>query len=316
MKLKSMIAVLLMCSMSAYAAKVVWTGNANDWDWNEEGTFQGGSKPVAGDVVEIPSGKTARVGDADSLAKLGTVSLHIAQGAVFFTSLTDATTLRGLYGDGLVTNETAAGSYRNLVIEGNADFSGRIAGNIYLLCKGRVFLRGCDNVFSQPFSIQSTSTGVKDFEELAARNAGYAGVMKIGKKGEPSTVGTDNDIRTLDYGGGLLYLGTGETTDRKFSVLRPNKGLSFIDGGATGGLIWEGNLELSRSGDNKGMGIFGLLGSNTVPCVIAGKISPESSGSEIHNFFFEKAGSGTWRFADAPDNKTDRDFFTSMVAVR
>ena len=313
MKLKSLIAALLMCSMSAYAKTVVWTGNENNWDWTADGNFQGGVKPVAGDIVEIPSGKVAKIGNKDSADLIASLAqVHVAEGATLYTWLDGVTTLKGLYGAGLVTNEVTE-SYRNLKIEGASDFSGKIAGRIYYLASGNVMLRGTDNAFAEPFSICSTSTGLRDFEELAKRNVGYTGVMKIGKKGESSSVGVDNDIRTIDYGGGLLYLGSGETTDRSFSVLRPNKGLSFIDGGATGGLIWEGNLELSRSGDNKGMGIFGLLGSNTVPCVIAGKISPESSGSEIHNFFFEKAGSGTWRFADAPDNKTDRDFFTSMA---
>ena len=313
MKLKSLIAVLLMCSMSAYAAKVVWTGNANDWDWNEEGNFQGGSKPVAGDVVEIPSGKVAKLKDKASVDLVASLSqLHVAEGAVFFTYDSGLTTIKGLYGAGLITNEVTQ-SYNNLKITGVSDFSGRIAGRIYYLAQGKVMLTGIDNVFAEPFSICSTSTGLRDFEELTQRNIGYTGVMKIGKKGESSSVGVDNDIRTIDYGGGLLYLGSGETTDRSFSVLRPNKGLSFIDGGATGGLVWEGDIILSGNNDNNGMGILGLIGSNSVPCVVAGSVKPRTVGSETYNFFFEKAGTGTWRFADTPDNKAQRNFFTSMA---
>lgn len=313
MKLKSLIAVLLMCSVSAYAAKVVWTGNANDWDWNEEGNFQGGNKPVAGDVVEIPSGKVAKLKDKASVDLVASLSqLHVAEGAVFFTYDSGLTTIKGLYGAGLITNEVTQ-SYNNLKITGVSDFSGRIAGRIYYLAQGKVMLTGIDNVFAEPFSICSTSTGLRDFEELAQRNIGYTGVMKIGMKGEPSSVGIDNDIRTIDYGGGLLYLGEGEITDRSFSVLRANKGLSFIDGGATGGLVWEGDIILSGNNDNNGMGIFGLIGSNSVPCVVAGSVKPRTVGSETYNFFFEKAGTGTWRFADTPDNKAQRNFFTSMA---
>lgn len=313
MKLKSLIAVLHMCSMSAYAAKVVWTGNAGDWDWNKGENFQGGNKPVAGDVVEIPSGKVAKLKDKASVDLVASLSqLHVAEGAVFFTYDSGLTTIKGLYGAGLITNEVTQ-SYNNLKITGVSDFSGRIAGRIYYLAQGKVMLTGIDNVFAEPFSICSTSTGLRDFEELTQRNIGYTGVMKIGMKGEPSSVGIDNDIRTIDYGGGLLYLGEGETTDRSFSVLRANKGLSFIDGGATGGLVWEGDIILSGNNDNNGMGIFGLIGSNSVPCVVAGSVKPRTVGPETYNFFFEKAGTGTWRFADTPDNKAQRNFFTSMA---
>ena len=313
MKLKSLIAVLHMCSMSAYAAKVVWTGNAGDWDWNKGENFQGGNKPVAGDVVEIPSGKVAKLKDKASVDLVASLSqLHVLEGAVFFTYDSGLTTIKGLYGAGLITNEVTQ-SYNNLKITGVSDFSGRIAGRIYYLAQGKVVLTGSDNVFAEPFSICSTSTGLRDFEELTQRNIGYTGVMKIGMKGEPSSVGIDNDIRTIDYGGGLLYLGEGETTDRSFSVLRANKGLSFIDGGATGGLVWEGDIILSGNNDNNGMGILGLIGSNSVPCVVAGSVKPRTVGSETYNFFFEKAGTGTWRFADTPDNKAQRNFFTSIA---
>ena len=313
MKLKSLIAVLLMCSVSAYAKTVVWTGNENNWDWTADGNFQGGVKPVAGDIVEIPSGKVAKIGNKDSADLIASLAqVHVAEGATLYTWLDGVTTLKGLYGAGLVTNEVTE-SYRNLKIEGASDFSGKIAGRIYYLASGNVMLRGTDNAFAEPFSICSTSTGLRDFEELAKRNVGYTGVMKIGKKGESSSVGVDNDIRTIDYGGGLLYLGSGETTDRSFSVLRPNKGLSFIDGGATGGLVWEGDIILSGNNDNNGMGILGLIGSNSVPCVVAGSVKPRTVGSETYNFFFEKAGTGTWRFADTPDNKAQRNFFTSMA---
>jgi len=313
MRQKTLIAALLMCSVSAYAQTVVWTGNVNDWDWNENGNFQGGVKPVAGDVVEIPPGKVAKIGNKDSADLIASLAqVHVAEGATLYTWLDGVTTLKGLYGAGLVTNEVTE-LYRNLKIEGTSDFSGKIAGRIYYLASGNVMLRGTDNAFAEPFSVCSTSTSVRDFEELAKRNIGYTGVMKIGKKGESSSVGVDNDIRTIDYGGGLLYLGTGETTDRSFSVLRPNKGLSFIDGGATGGLVWEGDIILSGNASNNGMGVLGLIGSNTIPCVVAGNVKPRTVGSETYNFFFEKAGIGTWRFADTSDNKSKRNFFTSMA---
>ena len=65
MKLKTLIAALLMFLMSAYAKTVVWTGNENDWNWKEEGNFQGG-KPLEGDAVVIPAGKVAKLANSDS----------------------------------------------------------------------------------------------------------------------------------------------------------------------------------------------------------------------------------------------------------
>ena len=182
-------------------------------------------------------------------------------------------------------------------------------------------LRGENNMFLDSFNgatgydltIYNTSTSVRDIEALAARSAGVTGVTKLGLKGEASSIGENYGIRTLNYGGGLLYLGSEDPTDRDFSVLRPNMGISFIDAGATGGLEWRGAFVLSGNASNNGMGILGLLGSNTVPCVFSGAMTTREYNNTNYCFFVEKAGSGTWRFADAPVNRTQRTFWSSMA---
>lgn len=250
-------------------------------------------------------------------------SFDIASGAALVTSPNGQTLLYGLTGSGLVTNEVAS-NYRNLNLNGTTsgsgetgshDFSGRIAGLYYYESSGRVMLRGTDNAFcDSDFTVYNTSTSVRDLEELAARSVGVTGVMKFGLKGENSTVGVSNDIRTLNYGGGLLYLGSGsDTTDRSLTALRPDMGITFIDGGANGGLRWNGDIVISGNSTHNGMGVFGLLGSNETACVIGGTFnSADVRGTNVC-FFVEKAGSGVWRFADAADNRTQRTFWSSMA---
>ncbi len=248
--------------------------------------------------------------------------VDIASAATLVTSPGATTLLYGLTGSGLVTNEVTSG-YRNInlnvPVSGTGanvshDFAGRIAGLYYYESSGRVMLRGDNNVFSDAdFTIYNTSTSVRDIETLAARGVGVTGVAKLGLKGSPSSVGIDNDIRTLNYGGGLLYLGADDETDRSFSVLRPNMGISFIDGGATGGLIWRGDIVLGGNSSNNGMGIFGLTGSNGTACVFSGAMTTRTYNTTNYCFFVEKAGSGVWRFADAPENRTQRTFWTSMA---
>ena len=263
---------------------------------------------------------TVRHPDATSGYRYGPVD--IASGATLVTSPNATTLLYGLTGAGLVTNEVTSG-YKNMYLNrptsGSGekcthDFSGRIAGLYYYESSGRVLLRGGNNVFSTTdFTIYSTSTSVRDLEMLAARVVGVTGVATLGLKGSPSSVGIDNNIRTLNYGGGLLYLGTGDETDRSISVLRPNMGISFIDGGATGNLVWKGDIVLGGNPSNNGMGIFGLIGSNATACVFSGAMPTRTYNTTNYCFFVEKAGSGVWRFADAADNRTQRAFWTSMA---
>ena len=255
--------------------------------------------------------------------------VDIAANGKLITSPNGTTLLYGLTGTGTVTNEVESG-YRNLNLNGTAvgaseagtfDFSGRIVGRYYYESNGRVMLRGENNMFLDSFdgstgydlTIYNTSTSVRDIETLAARNAGVTGVAKLGFKGNASSVGENYGIRTLNYGGGLLYLGSGEPTDRDFSALRPNMGISFIDAGAKGGLDWKGAFVLAGNSSNNGMGILGLLGSNTVPCVFSGAITTRTYNNTNYCFFVEKAGTGTWHFADAPDNRTQRTFWSSMA---
>lgn len=301
-----MILLVATASLSLRAGTYVWTGGGADGDWTDPLNFEGG-KPGAGDVVEIPAGRTAKIGNEDSLAIVNNLSGLKVDG-VFFTSSTKTTSLKGLTGSGLVTNEVATG-YRNLeLLSGNHEFSGRITGPIYVLVKGCAKLTGVDNVVYSPFSVQSTSTGEKDFEKLVALGNGVAHVASFGMRGTSSSVGT-NDIRTVNYGGGFVYLGEGEKTDRRFDVLYPQAGFSYLDGGANGGLEWAGSIRVNGNG----MTSFGLLGSNETACVFSGEVTSRNAGGTNYCFFIEKAGSGVWRFADSDDNKTKRSFWSSMA---
>lgn len=237
----------------------------------------------------------------------------VASGATFYLNDLDASTLFGLKGDGLVTNTVASG-YKNLALESSSlkgafDFSGRIAGRIYYGSRGYAMLRGTNNVFDSgnPFSVINTSTAETDFEKYAARGVGMTGIACFGYGDGASTIGTDG-VRTVNNGGGFLYLGTGETTDKSFTLAYPNQGLSFLDAGATGGLIWNGAI---NGHSTRGMGIFGFMGSNTETCVFGGQLNVTGPNC----LFIVKDGTGTWRFADTDENRTKRTFWTSMAVA-
>ena len=61
------------------AATYTWSGGAGDDDWTKGANYEGGVAPVAGDVVEVPDGLTAKVSASDaaswslasSLARIG-----------------------------------------------------------------------------------------------------------------------------------------------------------------------------------------------------------------------------------------------------
>jgi len=302
-----MIMFSVMASFSLVADTHVWTGGGMDADWTDALNFDIG-KPDPGDVVEIPSGQTVKIGNDASLTIVKELS-ELKVDGVFFTSSLKTTSLKRLTGSGLVTNEVTSG-YKNLeLLAGKHDFSGRIAGPIYVLVKGCARLTGVDNVVYSPFSVQSTSTGETDFENLVARGVGVAHVASFGLKGQSSSVGT-NDIHSLNYGGGYVYLGNGEKTDRQFYVVYPQTGFSYLDGGAYGGLEWAGSILVNGNG----MTSFGLLGSNeTAACVFSGEVTGRDAGGTNYCLFLEKAGSGIWRFADSDNNKAKRSFWSSMA---
>ncbi len=207
----------------------------------------------------------------------------VSNGATAFTGVGRPTVINNLYGEGIVTNDASA--TQTLRIDSNGDFSGRLDGSLAYDSRGSVMLRGTN----------STMTDSSFIVEYNRNNGtkGVAGVEKFGRAYEPSSIGLASNIYTHSYGGKLLYLGQGERTDKRYRVRSSPDYLHIIDGGTTGGLIWEGTWGQYDNGI--GMARLVLQGSHTIPCEMEGRIlSYDKDGDTNFTFHISKQGTGTW----------------------
>ena len=214
--------------------------------------------------------------------------LTVSNGASFFTGIGGVTTLMGFYGDGLVTND--AKSAQQFRVNSRGDFYGALNGSITYASRGLVMLHGTNSTMSADLQItynQHNNPGVLS----SAR--GITGLAKIGRAGEPSSAGTGSKIIASSEGSVLLYLGKGEHTDKNYETRAPNY-ISVIDGGAYGGLVWEGDW--AQKSGYLGMANLVLRGTNSTPCEMSGAVKSHSSSGTNYTFHISKQGSGTWHF--------------------
>ena len=243
--------------------------------------------------------------------------IAVSNGAVLctVTGKGNYTVPTSIWGEGVITNSDS--STRNFRVNGtSADyslFSGQLAGNVNYMSWGRVDLTGTNNV-----NCGVLSYGVKiDLENYSNVWTG-TGIRKIGRLSESATMPKSKKFETSTNGGRYIFIGDeSETTDRPFYMGNPKDGPSVFDAGPHGGVTFTGRLYGPLNGANAGMGRFGLCGSNSVPCVIAGAVGAgeTASISGTNDIFFVKKGAGTWRFADSATaaNNANRTFATSLT---
>ncbi len=186
--------------------------------------------------------------------------------------------VRGLSGDGAIS----AAYPRTVSLWGNAAdtgadgtpfvFSGTLGANMNVsVCGGRHHFTG------------STEANLK----IGVRG-GELGVATLGQKGEASSVGSSASLAFGDTGT-LLYLGTGETTDKSL-VLDATCTATTIDAGAHGGVTFAGAWDASAATADV---TLTLAGSNTADCVLSADITGASG-----HLALEKRGTGTWDLSD------------------
>ena len=225
--------------------------------------------------------------------------IAVSNGATFYAPGNAAQTgpmnwhVRGFAGDGTITNLGPATVAVDLAsAQGNSwtwdgktyDFGGDFRGSFtFAASRMRQFFSGTNSTF--------TSFSPKGDDGTYSAGEGTFGVMKFGNSGEPSSIGSGSYIRWIG-GGGFLYLGDGETTDKELQF--QEGGHPFIDGGAHGGLVFttalEGGVKAGHADYDK---TLTLMGSNTTACALSGIVPAWSSSA--HTFHIVKKGSGTWR---------------------
>ena len=239
----------------------------------------------------------------------------VSNDASFLLSPEASTTrIAGLRGGGIVTNATATACTLEIrcswAVRDRVDFSGSIGGPLSVLSNGVGSFLGTNSTFSGSMSLThyvETSSGGVPFANY------ILGVANFGREGEPSAIGTNGIVYSNYRGGRFRYLGTGETTDKKFHVRMSQIALSDavpfeIDGGATGNLVIEGG-EFDNKYANEAMALPRILlsGTNANACTVAVPIKLTQTDYPFH---IKKSGSGRWEFLRAAKDSANTGAFT------
>ena len=204
--------------------------------------------------------------------------------------------MRGLYGEGMITNEESS-ACKMYVCEGKrkydgGEFKGVIGGNV------AVEARGCKIVLSGTNSTFSGGASGTYWDDRAAE----VHLVDFGEKSRGfSSAGSGK--ATLGLGSNpYVYAGEGQTTDRDFQLNSLN---SILDAGTNGNLVYKGilrrwdatkkNPSLFLTGDNRGPCTFAARGLGTGDAL--GDFSRTVDGqTEYFNYYFGKRGTGEWYF--------------------
>ena len=188
--------------------------------------------------------------------------------------------INGLIGDGTVSNALSSMQFEFTggTREDPMVFSGTLGKNI------QASFRSGFQYFTKP-----ERTGVGTNTRVFS---GFAGVTKFGAtSGDAGSLGTQEYIvRFQATGGGIVYLGEGETTSKKFYFDSAPSG--EIDAGVNGGVTFTGDFD---AGSLARVIPLTLSGDNANACIIQSAFS----GTANPVFPIMKRGSGTWRFSNA-----------------
>ena len=223
-------------------------------------------------------------------------NVSVGKDGVLWINTKGSLQLANLFGSGLVTNDCAVADGAYLKLNGaNGCFSGDIHGKFTMHVNGgRIDLLGENNWWSDTMLLNGATIGLKRIGSNASGSLA------------PGSAGT-GDLSSRAGSGGIVYLGEGETTTRKFTVWNRPSAPFVFDAGAKGGLTMLGSFAMIASSAWQGMYHLLLTGSNTTECTFYGKIAERTYSSTNYAFYVSKEGSGTWYFKD-PTNNVERAF--------
>jgi len=232
-------------------------------------------------AATVVNGGVVALGESASwLGDYSFGTFTVNQPGMVDTLINGNTQFTSLWGDGGVTNSSSGAPNNQLrILDGPCEFAGKISGSIRYYSRGTVALTGTNSTFGGNFAINSIG------------GPGITGLKKIGLNGQPSSMGTSGSIDIREGGGTLLYLGTGETTDKAFS-LYPSANRAVIDGGAHGGVTFNGGWGTSGGRLVR----LALKGTNAAPCVFNGGYAEHSMYGTNYSTYLAKEDPGTWIF--------------------
>ena len=196
----------------------------------------------------------------------------------------------GLFGYGTITNELSYLSALQASHSSLGSFHGFLGGKIRITAAN-----GVTQKFYGRNILGSTS------DDVLINVSGRIGVEFFhSNDGLGSSIGNPTYLNFGSSGGGFEYLGNGPSTNMTPFLLNAVNGLY---GGPYGGVWHKGALGFVNPPNKDLNYVVSLLGTNAIPCVIAGSTPKDRIGTNdfVHTVSFIKAGSGVWRFAPHHD---------------
>lgn len=244
-------------------------------------------------VVKAPQGS--------GMGKFGYGPVELVGRSAFYLVDDNDTYVQGLNGTNEESVVTTTATTENVLRIGKSGgdsesrYAGVVSGSTAINVYGNQTLTGRSSTFTGKLVVTSRFTSSTRYE-------GFASIAKIGKKGEPSSVGVSEKSVDVASGAGFGHVGSeDDETDKPFSF-RVNSDVPMLVDGGCGGVTFLGKWTAVGAGKT---GEIWLDGTNTDnACVFDNEIDfTPTSGDKECEINFIKKGSGVWRFNDNAERK-------------
>ena len=188
-----------------------------------------------------------------------------------------------LYADGMVTNMNSEKATLTITMASSpiSYIAGPLGGKWTVQPEHSLNIFGTNNV---------AITG-----SIAPYGGAALGIMKFGMKGSYESSIGNLDLSPDFYGSIVKYLGTGETTDKGYVIAGSTGCEQELDGGETGGLIYNGNFSYKNNASyNAAMQRFVFSGNGTAKTNVFGGAWAALGGG--CSTYVTKRGPSIWRF--------------------
>ena len=294
------ILIKVLASIPGQAQNLTWSGG-NGTNWSDPANWTPASAPVSGNGTGTLTFTTVGQGSINNdisgltygnSASFGNQQLFTFTSGNYTLTGNEITVNAGAYGYDQITNTLANTQTINLGFNvqnangyiyaasssaGTIVFGGLIRGaGGFDAGSGTIILSNATNTYGG-------MTVCNTFSTLQ--------ITKLSNGGSASSIGASSNATgnlIIEYGATLKYVGTGDSTDRLFSVLGNIENLESIDSSGSGALIFTNTGNYSTAGAGTGT-VMNLTGTNTGNNTLSGKINDGAQAVAV-----QKSGVGTW----------------------
>ena len=221
----------------------------------------------------------------------------VSNEAALVVRYTGTQSFYGLFCDGMFTNAAVSAATVRSSTDRDSYIAGPIVGSWKFNTSGPLKITGTNNV-----NFTGSDAAINPY------NGVRFGIAKFGVKNSAhSSIGDIDAIKPAYYGTIIEYLGTGETTDKGLVIAGSTGCEQELDGGETGGLVWQGKFEYTGA-YKKEMQRFVFSGNGTAKTNILD--CAWDALSDGCSTYITKRGPSTWRF-----NSNDGRKNAGVIAV-